>query len=187
MELTLASASPRRKELIKKLNINFKVVPSEIEEIIDRNLSPEQVAMSLSSQKAEDVFSRFGGTLIGVDTIVLLDNEILGKPKDENDAFFTLKKLSGNVHEVISGFTIINKDNSITAYDCTEVKFNKLTDEHIKKYLQSGLWKGKAGSYGIQDGYDLVEKYIGSFDNVVGFPTEKIAKVLKEFDTEKKS
>ncbi len=187
MELILASTSPRRKELIKKLNIKFKVIPSEIEEKIDENLSPEQVAMSLSKQKAQDVFFRFGGTVIGADTIVVFNSEILGKPKDENDAFCTLKKLSGNTHKVISGFTIINKDKSVTAYDCTEVKFNKLSDEYIKKYLQSGLWKGKAGSYGIQDGYDLVEKYIGSFDNVVGFPTEKIAEVLKEFDTEKKS
>lgn len=187
MELILASTSPRRKELIKKLNIKFKVVPSEIEEKIDEDLSPEQVAESLSKQKAQDVFLRLGGTVIGADTIVVLGNEILGKPKDENDAFSTLKKLSGNTHRVISGFTIINKDKIVTDYDCTEVKFNKLSDEYIKKYLQSGLWKGKAGSYGIQDGYDLVEKYTGSFDNVVGFPTEKIAEVLKEFDTEKKS
>lgn len=187
MELILASTSPRRKELIKKLNIKFKIVPSEIEEKVDKNLRAEQVATSLSRQKAEDVFLRVGGTVIGVDTIVVFGNEILGKAKDEDDAFSTLKKLSGNKHKVISGFTVISKDKVVTLYDCTEVKFKKLTDEYIKEYINSGLWKGKAGSYGIQDGYDLVESFTGSFDNVVGFPTEKIEEVLKDFKTEKKS
>lgn len=184
MNVILASASPRRKQLLKKLNIDFTVIPSEKEEKIDKSLSPEQVAMALSKQKAEDVFSHSGGTVIGADTIVVFGSEILGKAKDENEAFCTLKRLSGSTHEVITGFTIINKCKQVTSFDKTVVVFNSLDDEYINSYIKSGLWKGKAGSYGIQDGFDLVKNYSGSFDNVVGFPTEKIAEILKEFDME---
>lgn len=188
MKVILASASPRRKELLSKMNIDFTVVPSSAEEIIDEGLSPQQVAQNLSYLKAKDVFNSLNdkdcSLVIGADTIVVLDGVILGKPKDRAEAYKMLLDLSGKAHSVITGYTVVSRDKIVTDFDKTEVVFNSLSKSLIEEYLDSGLYVGKAGAYGIQDGFPLVKKFVGSFNNVVGFPTEKISNVLKSFGME---
>ncbi len=188
MKVILASASPRRKELLSKMNIDFTVVPSSAEEIIDEGLSPQQVAQNLSYLKAKDVFNSLNdkdcSLVIGADTIVVLDGVILGKPKDRAEAYKMLLDLSGKAHSVITGYTVVSRDKIVTDFDKTEVIFNSLSKSLIEEYLDSGLYVGKAGAYGIQDGFPLVKKFVGSFNNVVGFPTEKISNVLKSFGME---
>ncbi len=183
MKLILASNSPRRKELLAMSKIDFIAVTSDFAE--KQTISnPIVTAESFAVGKAENVFSALQdkecSVVLGADTVVFLDGEILGKPKNEVEARQMLKKLSGKTHTVVTGYCIISKSNKIIGHDATKVTFNILSDEIINDYIASGLYKGKAGSYGIQDGFPLVEKYDGSLNNVIGLPTEKIIPVLKK-------
>lgn len=176
----LASASPRRRELLKQIIPKFEVIPAAADEKVNLSLFPEQMACALAESKCDEVYaSHTEDTVIGCDTIVCFGGEILGKPKDRADAFETLKRLSGKTHYVITGVCVRNKYNKLTDFDKTEVKFKVLSDEFIKIYVDGGSPLDKAGSYGIQDG-GIVNEYFGSYTNVVGLPVNLVRKMLKE-------
>ena len=180
MRYILASASPRRKELFSLIVPEFEVVPAEREEKFNMSLFPEQVARSVAEGKCDEVFSKNpDAVVIGCDTIVVFDGEILGKPKDRDDATATLKRLSGKTHFVITAVCIRNKYKKLLECEKTEVRFNTLSDEFIKIYVDGGSPLDKAGSYGIQDG-GLVKEYFGSYTNVVGMPVTLVKKMLEE-------
>ncbi|MCD8039943.1 MAG: Maf family protein [Clostridia bacterium] len=180
MQLILASGSPRRKALLSQIVPEFIVEPARCGEEVNISLFPEDIACALAEGKCEDVFSRHSGsTVIGCDTIVVFNGEILGKPKGETDACGMLKKLSGKTHCVITGVCIKNKYKKIVRYEKTEVKFNVLADGFIKDYVAGGSPMDKAGSYGIQDG-GIVKQYYGSYTNVVGLPVILVSNMLKE-------
>ena len=180
MEYILASASPRRKELLALIIPNFEVIPATAEEKVNISLFPEQMACSLAESKCDEVFkSHSDKTVIGCDTIVVFEGEILGKPKDRDDAANMLKRLSGKTHFVITGVCVRNKHKKLIEFDRTEVKFNQLSDDFIKIYVDGGSPMDKAGAYGIQDG-GLVHEYFGSYTNVVGFPVTLVKKMLEE-------
>lgn len=178
MQYVLASASPRRSELLRQILPEFEVIPSRGDEKVNMSLFPEQMACALAEQKCDEVFrDNPQKTVIGSDTIVVFQGEILGKPKDSEDAFNTLKKLSGKTHYVITGVCVRNAYKKLVDYDKTEVKFNVLSDDFILKYVESGSPMDKAGSYGIQDG-GLVSEYFGSYTNVMGLPVNLTKKLL---------
>ncbi len=180
MEIILASNSPRRKELLKKQNIKFKVIPATKEEVVLNNASVYDTTEILATNKAREVFELYGGIVLGADTVVSYNGKIYGKPKDKKDAIKTLKLLSNKTHEVITGFAIISSDFKYISHEVTKVTFNNLSDELINNYVNTGSPLDKAGSYGIQDGFDLVKEIDGSLSNVIGLPVEKIVKILKE-------
>jgi len=192
MEYILASASPRRIELFKEISKDFTVLPADVDESIEKlfdkkeldsllNSSPQSIVMELAKIKAMAIASNHPNSLVvGADTGVFLDGKMLGKPVDKEDAIRLLKMLSGKTHHVITGFCIIYKDKIITDFENTIVVFENLDDFAIDRYIKSGQYIGKAGAYGIQDGYGLVKEYIGDLNNVIGFPTEKIKKRIKE-------
>ena len=166
--------------MLSQILNDFIVDPAVGGEEVNISFFPEDIACALAERKCDEVFSRHSGsTVIGCDTIVVFRGEILGKPKDEADAVETLKLLSGRTHFVITGVCVRNKYKKLVRYDKTEVKFNVLSDEFIKKYVAGGSPMDKAGSYGIQDG-GLVKQYFGSYTNVVGLPVALVRKMLKE-------
>ncbi len=180
MEYILASASPRRKELLALVLPSFEVIPATSEEKVNISLFPEQMVCSVAEHKCDEVFKTHRDkTVIGCDTVVIFEGDILGKPKDREDAFKTLKRLSGKTHYVITAVCVRNKYKKLIEYDRTEVRFNDLSDEFIKIYVDSGSPLDKAGSYGIQDG-GLVKEYYGSYTNVVGLPVTLVKKMLEE-------
>lgn len=180
MQFILASASPRRKELLSYILTSFDVVPSQAEEEVNISLFPEQMACSLAERKCDAVFKKNRQkTVIGCDTIVVYNGEILGKPKNREDAVQTLKKLSGKTHLVMTGVCVQNAFKKVVNFEVTEVKFNILTDEFIEKYVNGGSPMDKAGSYGIQD-EGVVKEYFGSFTNVVGLPVTLTKKMIEE-------
>ena len=187
MQWILASASPRRKQLLGELIEKFDIIPARGEERLHGEKTPEQVVMALASQKAREVANlptAKGKAVIGSDTVVAIDGEILGKPQDERDASDMLSRLSGRAHEVYTGVCIVYdagtpKEKTICQADCTKVFFNELSSSQIREYIATGSPMDKAGAYGIQDG-GLVEKIEGSFSNVVGLPIELLKKMLQE-------
>lgn len=182
MEYILASASPRRKELLSLVLPSFEVIPAKSDEQVNFSLFPEQTVCSIAENKCDEVFKdNRDKTVIGCDTAVVFDGEILGKPKDKDDAIKTLKRLSGNTHFVITGVCVRNKHKKLIEFDKTEVKFNTLSEDFIKTYVDGGSPMDKAGSYGIQDG-GLVKEYFGSYTNVVGLPVSLVKKMLEEVD-----
>ena len=183
--IILGSSSPRRKQLLKEIVPEFKIViPTFDENLISKNVT--DYALQESKNKALSIKNLVNPNdfVITCDTIVKLNDEILGKPANEKEAFEGLKKLSGNVHKVISGVTIIYKDEVISKEIVTEVYFNKLSDEQINHYIQNENVLDKSGGYAIQDDeqFHLVNKIKGSYTNVVGFPLEYITSMLRKFD-----
>ena len=184
-KIVLASASPRRSELLSQVGIEFEVIPSNIpEEPLDGE-TPDEHVMRLSFEKASEVLRRVGdgSWVIGSDTVVIIDDEILGKPEDRADAISMLKKLSGREHRVITGYSIINSSSGkeIKKSVDTAVKFKTLTDDEISGYVDSGEPMDKAGAYAIQGlGSFMVEGIIGSYSNVVGLPVCQIVADLEE-------
>ena len=178
MEYVLASASPRRKELLSQVLQKFEVVPSDADEKVNISLFPEQMACAMAEKKCDGVFALNPyKTVIGCDTIVVFGGEVLGKPKDRDDAVNTLKKLSGKTHFVVTGVCVRSPFKKLVGFDKTEVKFNILSDEFIKNYVDGGSPMDKAGSYGIQD-EGVVKEYFGSYTNVVGLPVNLTKKLL---------
>ncbi|WP_297066016.1 Maf-like protein [Thermococcus sp.] len=174
--LVLASSSPRRREILSRFISDFEVVPSNVDEVYSGK--PEECAVELARKKAREVHSRVGRTVIGADTVVSVDGKILGKPKDEREAYEMLKLLSGKVHRVTTGYCIVHGGREITGVVTTEVKFRELDDELIWAYIKTGEPMDKAGAYGIQGlGGLLVEWIKGDYYNVVGFPMEIIWKL----------
>ncbi len=181
-KLTLASRSPRRAEILKKEKVEFRIkIPPDLKEKSSSS-DPVEHVLSLSKRKATSVSHQVEQTIIlGADTIVVLDKEIMGKPQNKEEAFFILKKLSGRMHRVYTGITLVNRYNGkmISDYDSTEVKFNQLDEEKILTYIDTGEPMDKAGAYGIQGmGGFLVESIRGSLDNVIGLPTDKLKEML---------
>lgn len=178
----LASGSPRRKELLSELISDFEVIPSGCEEKVPENSTPEDIVMSLSLQKAQDVARNHeDAVVIGSDTIVYSDGEIMGKPVDKADAERMLRKLSGKSHFVYTGVCIMHKGQITTFYDKTEVEFYPLSDDEIADYIATNEPFDKAGAYGIQGrGAVLVKGIIGDFFNVMGLPVGKLDKYLKK-------
>lgn len=184
-KLILASGSPRRKEILARAGYEFDVIASDKETEDKVGLSPEKFAMRCALDKTEDVYVRFargtGAVTLGADTIVALGGVIYGKPETERDAERLLKALSGKTHTVITAYALIRDGMRLSGAVKTDVTFNALSDELIGEYIRSGLYKGKAGAYGIQDGFPLVKSYDGDYDNVMGLPLKEIEDNLKEF------
>lgn len=187
MNIVLASASPRRKEILENYNVKFNIIKSEIDEVILGHESPVQAVVRLALEKGIDVASKNQGDLvIAADTIVVLNDKILGKPKDESDAYKTLNSLSGREHQVVTGISLINiaENKKVVDYVVSEVKFKHLSDKVISDYLKTGEFQDKAGAYGIQ-GYGalLVDEIKGDYFNIVGLPISKLSDLLiKYFD-----
>ena len=180
-KLILASVSPRRKELLSSAGFSFLVVPSKFEEL-DNLSKKEDIAVNNALGKAKDVFGKQDEEVcvVGADTIVLIDNIVLGKPKTKEEAYKMLKLLSNRVHTVITGYAIINKEKTISGYSQTNVLFNNLTKQQILDYIETGSPMDKAGAYGVQDAPELVKKYEGYISTVIGLPIEEIAPIIKE-------
>ncbi len=176
MKIILASKSPRRKELLKKVIDEFEIIPSNIDET-------KYSLSEISRQKALKIAEKYPSDLIiSADTVVCLNNIILGKPKDEIEAFNMLKLLSGKIHKVITYYSICikNKNIFINRNVVTKVKFNQLDDKLIKEYVKSGSPLDKAGAYGIQDHeFNLVDNIDGEEENVIGLPIKELAIDLK--------
>lgn len=181
MKIILASGSPRRKELLNNIGIKFDVIPSNADETLPASLTPAQAVEYLSKTKAHDVFlSHPDCAVIGSDTVVACDGKILGKPKNETDAFKMLKMLSGKTHSVFTGVTIMTEDETVSFYEETKVTFYELTDDEINSYIKTGEPMDKAGAYGIQGkGCVLVKKIDGDYFNVVGLPAARTYRELK--------
>lgn len=184
--IILASKSPRRQELLKGIGLNFNVLTKDVDESYPSRLSVYEVAPYLSLKKAkafEDAELPDNYMIITADTIVVVGDEILGKPKDKENACEMLLKLSGKKHSVITGVTIRTKDRTKTFSAVSNVVFEKLDSEEINYYVDSFKPFDKAGSYGIQEwiGYIGVSAVEGSYFNVMGLPTQKLYTVLKTF------
>lgn len=184
----LASASPRRKEILSKSNLDFKIVTSSIKEVIDENLSPIEIAESLSRQKALDVyFHNTNSYVLGFDTIVSLNDKIYPKPKNREEAKSFLNDLSGKTHQVVTGITIASKTIIITCSEVSYVTFKKLTNEMIEWYLNTLEWTDKAGGYAIQGyGKELVSSYEGDLNNIIGLPLNRLMKELDLYKIQKR-
>ena len=185
MNIVLAASSPRRKEILARLNVPFIVdFENIIEPKYDSSTSPERYCEKLSAIKASAISSKYNDTLIiGADTIVLLDDIVLGKPNSKKEAYLTLNSLSGRNHQVITGVTIIYNDLLHTFHSTTTVEFRELKDVDIQEYINSNNPYDKAGSYGIQDYSAIfVNKINGCYDNVVGFPLSRFYDELKKIN-----
>ncbi len=185
--LFLGSQSPRRKQLLAEMGFEFEVLTIlNLEENYPAELESHLVPTYLSDHKASELFTYIpnpNGTLITADTVVIINNEILGKPETTENAFAMLSKLSGHTHEVITGVTIKNSTKQISFSDTTEVTFRALTNEEINYYIDNYKPFDKAGSYGIQEWIGLagISSINGSYFNVVGLPTEKLFHELTRF------
>lgn len=183
--IVLASASPRRRELLQQVGLNFTVVPSAAEEQAIDGETPQQHVIRLSREKAQEVADRAdvaGRFFLGSDTIVLRDTTILGKPTDTLDAAQMLRSLSGRSHQVLSGFAIIDREQGHRTEGAvtTEVWFKSLTEAEIRGYIASGEPMDKAGAYGIQGlGAFMVSRIDGSYPNVVGLPLCEVIQALE--------
>ena len=173
--LVLASKSPRRSEILKNAGYEFVVRVADADETIPEGTKPEDAVVFLAARKAMAVERADDETVLGADTIVVLDNKILGKPKDREDAYNMLKNLSGRVHSVFTGVCIIENGKSMTFSEETQVEFLPLTDKEIYEYIDTNDCYDKAGAYGIQ-GYasKFVRRINGDYFNVVGLPISAI-------------
>ncbi|HHW45498.1 MAG TPA: septum formation inhibitor Maf [Clostridiales bacterium] len=181
--LVLASASPRRKEILKNLGYEFECLPVDIDETIQNGVLPETAVSGLAQKKAAAALKlRPDCVVIGSDTVVVLDGKILGKPRDRDHAFQMLKSLSGRVHTVYTAVAIMSESKNEVFCSNTDVEFYPLTDEEIKEYIDTKEPMDKAGAYGIQGkGMTLVKRISGDFYTVVGLPAAETARRLREF------
>lgn len=178
----LASSSPRRKELLKRLVSNFTVIVPKINENI-KVAEKEYLPLEIAKLKAYAIFSLYPeDTVLASDTIVIYENEVLGKPKNIEDARRMLHLLSGKKHQVITAYTLISPKKEVHRQVTTDVYFNHLSEQLIEDYLVTGSCLDKAGAYGIQDqDFPLVHHISGSYSNVMGLPLEMLEKDLKDF------
>ncbi len=184
-KIILASSSPRRRDLLKKANVKFEIIPSPYIEDHTTTVFSYEFIKDLATNKALAVIPliKESSVIIGADTVVVDDNEILGKPKDKEDAFNTLKRLSGKTHIVVTGIAAVNSETHLikTAASTSRVTFEKLTDEQIHYYIDKFKPLDKAGSYGIQEmpcGY--IKSYSGNLDNIIGLDVELLKTMIKE-------
>lgn len=185
-KIILASKSPRRKQLLENLGIDFIVVSKNVKEVYPENMNPTETALFLSEIKAKAFHKseiNDNDLIIAADTIVSLNGEIMGKPTDHDNAKEILEKLSGREHEVITGVCLKSKDKFRSFTVKTKVHFKKLSDKEIDFYVDNYKPMDKAGAYGIQEwiGYIGIDKIEGSFYNVMGLPTQKLYEELLKF------
>ena len=181
--IILASASPRRKELMELAGYDFEVICADIVEVVPEEAMPQEVVMSLALQKAQAVAAEHKeAVVIGSDTVVALDGKILGKPHSEQEACEMLRSLSGRTHKVFTGVAIVCGGKVKNFFDETDVEFYSLGDDEIKKYVATGEPTDKAGAYGIQGkGSVLVKRINGDFFSVMGLPIAKLYREMSDF------
>lgn len=184
-KIVLASASPRRKEILEITGLNFHVCASDYEEDFDLSLKPHKLARFLSRKKAEAVAHKYrGAIIIAADTFIYFKNRLLGKPRTGEEAERMLRLLNGNVHSVITGFTILDTENGqiVSKSVVTKVYFRTLDEEEIRTYIRSGEPLDKAGAYAVQGlGAVFIERIEGDFFNVMGLPLSALTESLKKF------
>ncbi len=183
LQIYLASKSPRRRKLLKQLNINFKSFTVDVDENISKTEKPAHIVKRLANEKLLKAKEKVkNGIIITADTIVVLDGKVIGKPTSTKNAKTILKKLSGRVHKVYTGYSVWNSEKKkiITGYEKTIVEFRNLFDREIDDYIYGGSPMDKAGAYGIQDdiGAVFIKKINGCYYNVVGLPLTKIYQAL---------
>jgi len=186
LKLVLASASPRREQILKKLNLKFTIVPAKINEEKFTESDPVELVKTLALEKAKSVSGLVEeAIIIAADTVVVYNDKILGKPEDEADAKQMLKYLSSNQHQVITGVAVLNsqtKENHVD-HNITDVKMITMTENEIDNYIETGEPMDKAGSYAIQGfGGLFIEEIKGSYYSVVGLPIHQLAKLLDKFN-----
>ena len=184
-KIYLASESPRRHQLLSEMGVDFEFMPVRVEENYPDNLTPVEVAEYLSQLKLSTIkMDQFSSETIFIacDTIVVLGNEVIGKPKDEHDAWLILRKLSGKEHIVISGLTIATPEKKLTSNKQTLVKFKEFSEEELQYYIPHYKPFDKAGAYGVQEwlGYVGIDYIHGSFYNVMGLPTKLLWDMLEK-------
>jgi septum formation protein len=184
--VVLASKSPRRQELLKGIGVDFTILTKEVDESFPPRLPVIDVAPFLSLKKAkafEDAELPDNYMVITADTVVIVENEILGKPKDRDDAVRMINMLSGKVHKVVTGVTVHTKEKTKTFSVISKVTFETLDNQEVDYYIDNFKPYDKAGAYGVQEwiGYIGVSNVEGSYYNVMGLPTQRLYKVLKEF------
>ena len=189
MRIILASGSPRRQELLGRMGIrDFEISVPDIDEHMDRQLTPDVLVATISAEKARAAAALVGdpdALVIAADTVVTLDGQVLGKPRDRADAVRMLTGLSGRQHQVYTGFTVLRGDKLVSRSECTQVFFRALIAEEIQAYVDTGEPMDKAGAYGIQGiGSLLVEGISGDYFNVVGLPVCALGRVLSDFGVE---
>ncbi|WP_085521125.1 Maf family protein [Tuberibacillus sp. Marseille-P3662] len=188
--LILASSSPRRRELIHTLGLDVHIIENDVDETISEHLSPASVAKTLALRKARQAYEDWpdkdaGAVVIGSDTVVALDDQILGKPADDTDACHMIGQLAGRKHEVYTAIAVIRLDDGkeYVSHLKTDVYMKPLSPERIKRYVATGESMDKAGAYGIQGlGSILVDRIDGDYFNVVGLPLSLLVELLKMFD-----
>ena len=182
-EFIVASASPRRKEILEMGGFSFRIIPSDCDETIDEKLSPEETVKILAERKALSVLSENkDAVVLGCDTVVALEDEILGKPADREDASAMIKNLSGKTHRVCTGVCIADNDRTETFVSVAEVEFYELSDETAESYVATGESDDKAGAYGIQGlGGTLVKSIKGDYYAIVGLPYAETVRALHSF------
>lgn len=183
MGIILASSSARRKEIFEQLGVKGKIITPEVEEVVLE--TPVETSVYNATEKVKWVSRNkkadSGSIILGFDTLVFVDDRIIGKPQNKKESKITLKHLSGKWHKVYTGIAVLKKETLFQDYDVSNVKFHQLTDSQISYYVDSGETLDKAGSYGIQDkNMSFIESIEGSFSNVVGFPLEASRNLLKE-------
>ncbi len=181
LPLILASASPRRRDLLNALGLRFVVVPADIDETRRAGESPGDLVIRLAAEKAAAVPAAAGQVVVGADTVVVVEDEVLGKPAGEEDALAMLARLSGRRHSVLSGVAVRRDGATRSAMSCTMVGFREIRPDEARRYWHSGEPAGKAGGYAIQGlGGVFVESLVGSYSGVVGLPVFELAALLRE-------
>lgn len=184
MKIVLASNSPRRKEILDNIGVQYEVIPSGIDEIVRGAENPEEVVMALALEKALDVVRNTpeDTIVIAADTVVVIDGIILGKPSDRRDAERMLSLLSGREHRVMTGFSLTSKNGpTIVDFESTDVRFNTLSKEVISNYIDTNEPMDKAGAYAIQGhGALLVSRISGDYFNIVGLPVNTLNRQLEQ-------
>ena len=188
IKFILASASPRRKEILENAGFSFEIIVSDADETITETLTPDKTVEEIAKRKALSVWEEHKDAVVfGCDTVVAVEGKILGKPTDDEEAFSMLKMLSGKVHTVSTGVCICSAEKTEVFSNTTQVEFYPLSDETIRSYIASGEGRDKAGSYGIQGfGCVLIKEIKGDYFSVMGLPVSQSARVLADFGVQGK-
>lgn len=183
MDVVLASASPRRQELLRQVGVTFRVVPSRVDEQVSVPMTPGELVRYLALAKARDVAQREQGALVlGSDTIVVVDEQVLGKPRDRAEAIAMLQSLSGRSHQVMTGIALVQGDRELVDHEVTTVQFRALEQGEIERYVDTGEPMDKAGAYGIQGrAAAMISAIAGDYFTVVGLPLSRTVQMLAQF------
>lgn len=186
MDIVLGSASPRRQELLRQVGVTFRVIPSGVDEVVSTPMEPGELVRHLALSKAVDVASREPESLVlGADTIVVVDGDVLGKPRDRAEAIVMLQRLSGRSHQVMTGVALVGGGRQLVGHEVTTVQFIPLTLAQMERYADSGEPMDKAGGYGIQGRASaMIHSIEGDYFNVVGLPLCRTVHMLSQFGVE---